>query len=128
MSTLGSSDNIAYIRAQIVDSDKELKCIIKDVENNSNNDEPDKSSSGTGPGSNEGQPKGTGAPRGRRPKPRVPIPPHAQPQRAMLMEVEDRWDLGYKRAFPNTNNQHKPWLTDRRSMLKNQWADDGWEV
>jgi len=73
---------------------------------------------------------GTGAARGRRAKPKVPAPPHAQPQRAVLMEVEERWGMGYKNAFANTN---KPWLIGHaqkaQTWNKRVGADDGlWEV
>jgi len=111
MSTLNSSTDLRYLRAQITSDDKELKSIIKEVEK----DDPSSNTNG-------------GAPRGRRPKPKVPLPPHAQPQRAVLMEVEDRWGMGYKKAFANA---HKPWLLNTKGpSLSSKYAgDDGlWEV
>ena len=113
LSTLNSSNDLRYLRAQITNDDKELKSIIKEIEK----DESSSNSSG-----------GSGAPRGRRPKPKVPPPPHAQPQRAVLMTVEDRWGMGYKKAFADS---HKPWLLNEKSRsLSDRFAgDDGlWEV
>lgn len=133
MSALNASDDITYIRAQITDSDKELKEIIKESEKESAKSSTTNKSSGKAISSSGEKPSSTTTPsrRGRRPKPKVPIPPHAQPQRAMLMEVEDRWDVGYKRAFANnSNSQHghgKPWLTNNQQW-DNQWMSDGWEV
>jgi len=133
MSTLSDSNDVTYIRAQITDSDKELREIIKNAEK-----EADKSSTtGTSPSRTKSSSTDqtgstpTTTRRGRRPKPQVPIPSHAQPQRAMLMEVEDRWNAGYKRAFANNSStQHgnnKPWLTTRPTW-DSRWASDGWEV
>ncbi len=113
ISTLNSSTDLRYLRAQITSDDKELKSIIKEVEKYD-------------PSSNTNS--GSGAPRGRRPKPKVPPPPYAQPQRAVLMEVEDRWGMGYKKAFANS---HKPWLLNAKapSHSSRYAGDDGlWEV
>jgi hypothetical protein len=44
------------------------------------------------------------------------------------LEVEDRWGVGYKKAFANS---HKPWLMNTKSTSFNdQFAgDEGlWEV
>ncbi|KAL2429573.1 DNA polymerase gamma, mitochondrial [Exophiala dermatitidis] len=172
MSTLSSSNDVNYIRAQITDDEKELKAIIKDIERGitpsfselSISSETSTSSSSATAASDASttadtttnkQQGGTGGrkgssgstkpdkssplPRGRRPKPKVPIPPHAQPQRAMLMEVEDRWDMGYKKAFglgttpsssSSSSSGHKPWLTDKKltGSWSTRWANDGWEV
>lgn len=113
MSTLNSSTDIRYLRAQITSNDKELKNIIKEVEK-------DNPSSSTN--------NGNSAPRGRITRPQVPLPPYAQPQRAVLMEVEDRWGMGYKDAFAAS---HKPWLLNAKSSsTSSRYAgDDGlWEV
>jgi DNA polymerase gamma 1 len=114
ISTLNSSTDLRYLRAQITSDDKELRSIIKEAEK-------DESSSGS---KSESAP-----PRGRRLKPKVPPPPpYAQPQRAVLLEVEDRWGAGYKKTFANS---HKPWLTNTKSTsFSNQFAgDEGlWEV
>lgn len=113
MSSLNSSTDTRYLRAQITNDDKELKNIIKEIEK----DDPSSNSNG-----------GSSAPRGRRPKPKVPPPPYAQPQRAVLMEVEDRWGMGYKKAF---SNNHKPWLLNSKAPLISggNTGDDGlWEV
>lgn len=123
MSSLGGSNDLAYIRAQITDDEKELKSIIKEVEQESA--QGDGTAPVNTPTGKEGSTKGSGLPRGRRPKPKVPVPPHAQPQRAMLMEVEDRWSMGYKKAFGASD---KPWLTDRKAEWRGRWPDDGWEV
>lgn len=113
ISTLNSSTDLRYLRAQITSDDKELKNIIKEAEKD------DLSS---------GSKSGIAPPRGRRLKPNVPPPPYAQPQRAVLLEVEDRWGVGYKKAFANN---HKPWLMNTKSTSFNdQFAgDEGlWEV
>jgi DNA polymerase gamma 1 len=116
MSSLNGSNDVGYIRAQITDDEKELKSIIRDVEKDSPAEDSNK----------DGGSRGSGLPRGRRPKPKVPVPPHAQPQRAMLMEVEDRWSMGYNKALNGAG--HKPWLTERKAEWTNRWANDGWEV
>ncbi|KIV87818.1 hypothetical protein PV11_03338 [Exophiala sideris] len=116
MSSLNGSNDVAYIRAQITGDEKELKSIVREVEKGESTEDGNK-----GSGS-----KGSGLPRGRRPKPKVPVPPHAQPQRAMLMEVEDRWSMGYNKALNGAS--HKPWLTERKPEWTNRWANDGWEV
>ncbi|RVX66034.1 DNA polymerase gamma, mitochondrial [Exophiala mesophila] len=126
MSKLNAGDDTTYIRAQITADDKELRAIIKEAES----PESSPTSPSTPLNDKPVTPKKPSAPRGRRPKPKVPPPPHAQPQRAMLMEVEDRWDLGYKRAFAGNGTQHasgKPWLTDRKTS-GSRWGDDGWLV
>ena len=134
MSTLDSvsGSDITYIKAQITTDDKELKALVKEVEAGSTSSEKtstaNTSKSGTGTKGSSGSNSGLGAPRGRRPKPKVPIPPHAQPQRAMLMEVEDRWSMGYKKAFGG----NKPWLPQKKSEpnwnQNRSWISDGWEV
>lgn len=141
MSTLNGVDgvDVGYIRAQITSDDKELKSIIKDAEkadsglSNEGGKENDNDSAGGATTSPTKLPK---APRGRRPKPKVPIPPHAQPQRAMLMEVEDRWNLGYAKTFGGSpangsgTNKAAPWLADKKSTspLTYKLSQDGWEV
>ena len=113
MSTLNSSTDTRYLRAQITGDAKELKSIIKEAEKDQSSDD---SSSGAA------------APRGRRPKPKVPPPPYAQPQRAVLLEVEDRWGMGYNKAFANS---HKPWLMNAKgpSFSSKYAGDEGlWEV
>jgi len=72
MSTLETSSDPAYLKAQITNDDKELKDIIRDMQ---------KAQSESAPATKTR----------RRTKASVPIPVHAQPQRAMLMEVEDLW-------------------------------------
>ena len=147
MSTLDSvtGSDTAYIKAQITTDDKELKAIVRDVENDSTStfaststtseasfNDTSKSATSTGSSSRSGS-SGSGAARGRRPKPKIPIPPHAQPQRAMLMEVEDRWSMGYKKAFGGAGGG-KPWLTGIEAQKKTlpdwnrKWVGDGWEV
>ncbi|OQU97452.1 hypothetical protein CLAIMM_03381 isoform 1 [Cladophialophora immunda] len=144
MSSLNSSGDTAYIKAQITSDEKELKAIIREAENEASSRSASEASpaatpkGSTGSRSASGSGSGTpGLPRGRRPKPKVPIPPHAQPQRAMLMEVEDRWDMGYKKAFGHAGHGgsagggvHKPWLTEKKAPPEwsSQWASDGWEV
>ncbi|EXJ78825.1 DNA polymerase gamma 1 [Capronia coronata CBS 617.96] len=150
MSTLNGSDDVNYIRAQITDDDKELRAIIKDAERESSFTTETTTFSTPNSNSEHGgssvstkktaattatataAAKSAAAPRGRRPKAKVPIPPHAQPQRAVLMEVEDRWNMGYKKAFPGPSPSHKPWLTEEKrspaAQWTSRWANDGWEV
>jgi DNA polymerase gamma 1 len=112
MSTLNSSTDVRYLRAQITADDKELKSIIKEAEK----DQPSGDSN-----------SGSAVSRGRRPKPKIPPPPYAQPQRAVLLEVEDRWGMGYKKAFANS---HKPWFYAKEPSSSSKYAgDEGlWEV
>jgi DNA polymerase gamma 1 len=118
MASLNSSTDLRYLRAQITDSDKELRALVKEIESESL-----KSGSGS---SGDG-----GLPRGRRPKLKVPAPPHAPMQRPVLMEVEDRWGQGYKNAFTNAQ---KPWIFNNHKSpsfgtdYAAKRADDGWEV
>ena len=130
MSTLNSSDDLRYLRAQITSDDKELKAIVKEVEAEAASKDP--SSSNEGSGSTGTRKSLTGIPRGRRPKAKpIAIPAYAQPQRAVLMEVEDRWNQGYKK-FAGTNAKYagKPWLQRSGAMntRMGEWASDGWEV
>lgn len=119
MSSLNSSTDLRLLRAQITRNDAELKEIVKEVLR-------DDSSAKSIP-RNAGS--GSAAPRGRRPKPKVPLPPHAQPQKAVLMEVEERWGMAYKNAFANGN---KPWFIGHapkgQAWSRKVGADDGlWE-
>ena len=144
MSSLNSSEDLRYLRAQITSDDKELKAIVKEIEmeaaEKADEDSPsttsnDDSGYGSGSGStNSGTRKPSGLRRGRRPKAKpVEIPAYAQPQRAVLMEVEDRWREGYKKAF-GSRGGHKPWLMppSKHGYSKGdvlRWAQgDGWEV
>ncbi|KAL9626664.1 MAG: hypothetical protein Q9164_007827 [Protoblastenia rupestris] len=118
MNTLNSSTDLRYLRAQITGSDAELKEIIKEVIKDNPSSKPSPRSSGSG------------IPRGRRPKPKVPPPPYAQPQKAVLMEVEERWGMAYKNAFANAK---KPWLIGHaqkgQAWNRRVGVDDGlWEV
>ena len=113
ISTLNSSTDLRYLRAQIASDDKELRSIMKEAEKGE---------------SSSASKNGSAPPRGRRLKPKVPPPPYAQPQRAVLLEVEDRWGMGYKKAFASS---HKPWLINTKTTSSNnQFAgDEGlWEV
>lgn len=74
MADLQKSYDINFLKAQITSSDKELREIIKDATKPSTSSSPSKSSSSNKPThSRKGVPK-------------VPKPPHAQEQSAMLME------------------------------------------
>ncbi|KAJ9613575.1 DNA-directed DNA polymerase gamma mip1 [Cladophialophora chaetospira] len=115
--------DLTYIKAQITSDDKELKALVKEVEGETSLPTREKPKTGS-MGSKGSGSSGTGAPKGRRPKPKVPVPPHAQPQQPVLMEVEDRWSLGYKKALGGT----KPWLVEKKPLSTRKWADDGWEV
>ena len=118
-STLDSSTDLRFLRAQITNNDAELKEIVKEVvrENPASKPSPKNGS-------------GRGLPRGRRPKPKVPSPPHAQPQKAVLLEVEERWGMAYQKAFGSSN---KPWLIGQ-TQKGTAWSrriggDEGlWEV
>ena len=145
MSTLNSSDDLRFLRAQITSDDKELKAIIKEIEQEASQDTPKSThpkdpssndSSGAGPGTTSKRPT---APRGRRLKPKTAeIPAYAQPQRAVLMEVEDRWSEGYKKAFARSGS--RPFLMPNPSVAGGRqwngsskgdvvrWESDGWEV
>lgn len=120
MSSLNSSTDLRLLRAQITSNDAELKDIVKEVLRNDPSLKPSAKKGGSG----------TGAPRGRRPTPKVPTPPHAQPQKAVLMEVEERWGMAYKNALANSN---KPWFIGHAQKAQT-WnrrigSDDGlWEV
>ncbi|KAF7506861.1 DNA-directed DNA polymerase gamma mip1 [Endocarpon pusillum] len=120
MCTLNSSTDLRYLRAQITGNDAELKEIIKEVMKDDPSSKPSPRSSGSG----------SGTPRGRRPRPKVPPPPYAQPQKAVLMEVEERWGMAYKNAFANAK---KPWLVGHvqkgQAWNRRVGTDDGlWEV
>ena len=134
MSSLNSSPDLRYLQAQITADDKELRGIVKEAE-----------TGGAGTGPNNGATPSTSkpalpkAPRGRRPKPKVPPPPHAQPQQAVLMEVADRWNVGFNRAMKE-GKETRPWLMAAAakrgaamgdggaSSWNRGWAADGWEV
>ena len=122
MSTLSPSTDLRYLRAQITNDDKELRAITKEIDKEENPDH--SSNSGQGPTG-----AATKSPRGRRPKPKVPVPPHAQPQMPMLMEVQDRWSQGYKKAFAG-NKTTKPWLSaaGKHQPWSGKCDSDGWEV
>jgi DNA polymerase gamma 1 len=121
MSTLNASTDLHYLRAQITNDDKELKAIVKEAETEA-------SGSRNGGSSSGGTSQPPKAPRGRRPKPKVPPPPYAQPQQAVLMEVQDRWEMGFKRAMAK-NGETRPWLMNStKGSWGKGWANDGWEV
>lgn len=132
-----------YLRAQIATDDKELKAIIKEIEaeidtpassstrRNSGGDNDDSNTGGS-------TPKRSGN-RGRKPKPKVPaIPAFAQPQRAVLMEVADRWNLGQSSAFATGKYGGRtppPWLVGKNTNQKPLTMDvpsgeveEGWEI
>ena len=126
MSTLNSSNDLRYLRAQITADDKELKSIIREIEKEEG--EIKATSGGTGPSNNSSTtPAANKSTRGgRKAKPQVPIPPHALPQQPILMEVQDRWSQGYKNAFAKKPAASKPWLMEKNRS--NNWGNDGWEV
>jgi DNA polymerase gamma 1 len=126
-----AGEDMAYIKAQITSTDKELVAIVKEIQKEAAQTEGKTSGDKSRSGSNSSGSSGSGSsrsgtPRGRRPKPKVPIPPHAQPQQPVLMEVEDRWHMGYNKAFGG--NASKPWLSEKKANWTRQWANDGWEV
>jgi DNA polymerase gamma 1 len=140
MSSLNSSTDLRYLKAQITADDKELKAIVKEAEGGGESGSGSTTtSSKTTATKSPAIPKG---PRGRPPKPKVPPPPYAQPQQAVLMEVEDRWTAGFHRAMKG-EKETRPWLMAGSGMkrgsvgmggpgglssIKGSWAADGWEV
>lgn len=84
MSTLDSSEDPAFIRAQVTSDEKELREIIKETM---------KAKSSSSPPSTTRKPRTKTAP-----------PPHSQPQGAMLMEVQP----GLTNDFRNPAPIHKP--------------------
>ena len=150
LSTLNSNPDPRYLRAQISGTDKEITAIVKEIQRE-NQPAPasitDNDSNGTSGSSSTVMKPAIAAPRGRRPKPKLPPgpPPHAQPQRAVLMEVEDRWRMGYKKAFAGPSNYGaKPWWVTPKAFnafgaaagqsdgkvgdFSTRWTNDGWEV
>jgi DNA polymerase gamma 1 len=79
MSTLKTNTDLAYLKAQITNDDKELRDIIRDLQN-SQSQSPSNDDSATASTKTRRKSGAT-----------TVIPAHAQPQRAMLMEVEDLW-------------------------------------
>jgi DNA polymerase gamma 1 len=133
MASLDSGVSLQYLRAQITADDKELRAIVKEAETGS--PPPEGKGGAGGSGSGVAAPK---APRGRRPRPKVPPPPYAQPQQAVLMEVEDRWHAGFKRAM-GAGKETRPWLLGStgsgggaagvsKGSWGKGWLSDGWEV
>ena len=108
------TQRLRFLKAQLTSSDADLKALMKDVlreasESIVSESTPTQSSSKSLAGDSNKSGPGTGTPRGRPRKPRVPeIPAYAQPQRAMLLPVEDRWAVGFKRAF--AAGERKPWM------------------
>ena len=150
LSTLKSNPDPRYLRAQISGTDKEIAAIVKEIQCET---QPTKASTAGSESSGDDDSNGavrkpvTAATRGRRPKPKLPPgpPPHAQPQRAILMEVEDRWRVGYKNAFAGPSNYGtKPWWVTPKAFnafgatgsqldgkvedFSTRWTNDGWEV
>ena len=134
--TSGSTADTRYLRAQIATNDKELKALIKEIEAESNPVTIKKALTGNGDGDTSGGTIKPPTKRGRKPKPKVPaIPVYAQPQRAVLMEVQDRWTAGQKNAFAVSRNK-LPWWANRANKIAGisvpthgkSLTDDGWEV
>lgn len=144
--------DIRFLRAQLATDDKELKSIMKDFDVDAADNKPTKSSSkkssdggsdnNSGDNGNNG-PGGTGTrttslPRGRPRKGKpAPIPVYAQPQQPVLLEVEDRWNMGYNNVFAGNNAPKKPlpwWIAQKHkanthvAAMKEGWSGDGWEV
>lgn len=128
------ASDIRYLRAQIAD-DKELKVILREIEAESNSTSTSrKPASRTNDDDDDDDGSSTiktPSKRGRKPKPKVPtIPAYAQPQRAVLMEVADRWQAGHNNAFAQAKNKLPWWATAQSSKVETRksQADDGWEV
>jgi DNA polymerase gamma 1 len=87
MSALQSSTNPLFIKAQISRDDKELREIIKEAmdQHTPKSSSPSSSSSTKTPS----KPRATGR---KKPAP----PPHAEPQKAVLMEVEPQFYGNFK--------------------------------
>lgn len=137
LKTGSAASDLRYLRAQIASEDKDLKAIMKEIEAEG---KPSIPRTRTSKGSrddddDEGGVKNTPIKRGRKPKPKVPeIPAYAQPQRAVLMEVEDRWIAGQRNAFATSKVKAPWWMAKAKTSTASQpthtksWADDGWEV
>ncbi|KAK5085695.1 DNA-directed DNA polymerase gamma mip1 [Lithohypha guttulata] len=135
--TSGSSTNdLRYLRAQLATDEKELKSIVKEIEAESKPQTTKKALTGNDDDNNDGSIPKPAVKRGRKPKPKVPaIPVYAQPQRAVLMEVADRWTAGQQNAFASP--KHKlPWWSNKSTKtgvatvpsFEKGRVDDGWEV
>ncbi|KAK5084179.1 DNA-directed DNA polymerase gamma mip1 [Exophiala xenobiotica] len=134
-----TGEGTRYLRAQLATTDKELKAIIKEVEDDSAPKSLKKAMTGNDDDDDSGSTK-TPTRRGRKPKPKVPaIPAYAQPQRAVLMEVEDRWSAGARNAFAQPKSRLPWWATKKGNAgtgagpftgptLEKGWMKDGWEV
>lgn len=132
--TSTSSTDTKYLRAQLATTDKELKSVLKEVEDEGK-------PARTKPGDDDGGERISkpSVKRGRKPKPKVPaIPSYAQPQRAVLMEVADRWTAGQKNVFAQPKNK-LPWWASKHKAAPGatpvasvfggvKGLDDGWEV
>jgi DNA polymerase gamma 1 len=101
MSTLETSTDPAFLKAQITSDEKELKEIIREVQKSHESSTPKVR---------------------RKTKASVPIPPHAQPQRAMLMEVEDLWPSSFnvKKAWQGNKGGQTGWgaWNNNRGVMK----------
>lgn len=137
MSTLRSSHDTRFLRAQITRDDSELRALVKEIERDSASPSPDASSNTNGVGSDGSMSAVVRPARGRKPTPKVPPPPHALPQRAVLMEVADRWGMGYNKTFgpshggSSSGGTYKPWMNSHRAAgvgSPTLHTSDGWEV
>ena len=122
MSTLESPRDLRFLRAQITNNDNELKEIVKEVQREAADGSDGPGSSGT---------SSRGASRVRRPRIKAaPPPPYAQPQKAMLMEVDQGWGAHGKKSFSGSG---KPWFVEQPSKTTG-WSrqinhhDGAWEV
>lgn len=108
MSTLQSSTDTNYLRAQITSDDKELRDIIKDATRpaiKSLNDDPTTLLSKSPSTTKTRKPRSSTSSTKKNGK-LAPIPPHAQPQQPMLIPIEDRWGLGLESKRPGIGDGH----------------------
>ncbi|PGH11264.1 hypothetical protein AJ79_04999 [Helicocarpus griseus UAMH5409] len=99
MSALQNSQDPSFVKAQICSDDKELREIIKGLTSKKRSSPASNSSSS---GSSSSSRSTSTYPR--KPRSKSTIPPHAEPQRAMLMEVQPALLNG----MGNTTNHTKP--------------------
>jgi DNA polymerase gamma 1 len=128
MSSLNSSQDLRYLRAQVTEDDKELRTIVKEIENEAELKNSSSGNDGTEGGSKTTPRRASTGTKGRRSKSQVAeIPAYAQPQRAVLMEVEDRWNNGYKK-FAKTAQSNRSWMLKQHDPRFATGRSDGWEV
>ena len=101
MSSLNSSTDLNYLRAQITSDDKELREIIRIASKPSPRTIDEPSPNDSNPTQKTAKPRKSRAKKVGTPN----VPLHAQPQQPMLVPIEDRWAHDYKRAVEGHGNK-----------------------